>query len=140
MRMLTLLLFLFIQIPAFTQGPGEGAIRKMLEAQVRAWNMGDKEAFMQGYWKSDSLMFIGKSGVTKGWQQTLDNYHRNYPDAAAMGKLTFDLLSFQKLSPSNYFVVGKWHLQRTAGDVSGHFSLVFKKIKGAWKIVADHSS
>ena len=118
----------------------EQAIRKVLAEQSAAWNRGDKEAFMMGYWQSDSLMFIGKSGVTYGWQNTLDNYKKGYPDTAAMGKLEFTLLEVKRLSAIYFFVVGKWYLKRSIGDVSGHFTLLWRKVKGKWVIVADHSS
>lgn len=122
------------------QNKDEQAIRTLIEEQRLAWNAGDKEKFMQTYWQSDSLMFIGKSGVTYGWQKTLDNYKKGYPDTAAMGKLDFDLLEVKRLSVMYFFVVGKWHLTRSIGDVGGHFTLLFKKVKNKWVIVADHSS
>jgi ketosteroid isomerase-like protein len=122
------------------QSKDEQIIRTLIEEQRQAWNTGDKEKFMQTYWRSDSLMFIGKSGVTYGWQKTLDNYKKGYPDTAAMGKLDFDLLEVKRLSVMYFFVVGKWHLTRSIGDVGGHFTLLFKKIKNKWVIVADHSS
>lgn len=122
------------------QNKDEQAIRTLIEEQRLAWNAGDKEKFMQTYWQSDSLMFIGKSGVTYGWQKTLDNYKKGYPDTAAMGKLDFDLLEVKRLSVMYFFVVGKWHLTRSIGNVGGHFTLLFKRIKNKWVIVADHSS
>jgi ketosteroid isomerase-like protein len=122
------------------QSKDEQIIRTLIEEQRQAWNTGDKEKFMQTYWRSDSLMFIGKSGVTYGWQKTLDNYKKGYPDTTAMGKLDFDLLEVKRLSVMYFFVVGKWHLTRSIGDVGGHFTLLFKKIKNKWVIVADHSS
>ena len=125
---------------AFSQKKDEQTIRTLIEEQRQAWNTGDKEKFMQTYWQNDSLMFIGKSGVTYGWQKTLDNYKKGYPDTAAMGKLDFDLLEIKRLSVMYFFVVGKWHLTRSIGDVGGHFTLLFKKIKTKWVIVADHSS
>jgi ketosteroid isomerase-like protein len=85
-------------------------------------------------------MFIGKSGIIYGWQKTLDNYKKGYPDKKAMGKLNFTLLEMKALSPEYYFVIGKWHLQRTIGDLQGIFTLLFKKINGEWLIIADHSS
>ena len=85
-------------------------------------------------------MFIGKSGITYGWQKTLDNYKKNYPDTASMGKLNFDLLSVQPVSENYFFVVGKWHLTRSIGDVGGVFTLLFRKVKNKWVIIADHSS
>ena len=126
--------------PARPLGGDEVIIRTALEEQRLAWNTGDKEKFMETYWQSDSLMFIGKSGVTYGWQNTLDNYKKGYPDTAAMGKLQFDILEVKRLSELYFFVVGKWHLTRSIGDVGGHFTLLFKKIKNKWVIVADHSS
>lgn len=125
---------------SFSQSKDEIAIRKVLSTQMDAWNSGNIDNFMKGYWNNDSLMFIGKSGITYGWQKTLDNYKKNYPDTAAMGKLTFNLLEFKALSPIYYFVAGKWHLQRSIGNLEGYFTLLFKKINGEWFIVADHSS
>ena len=136
---LLLLTFVFT-VKASAQNKDEQATRTLIEEQRLAWNAGDKEKFMQTYWQSDSLMFIGKSGVTYGWQKTLDNYKKGYPDTAAMGKLDFDLLEVKRLSVMYFFVVGKWHLTRSIGDVGGHFTLLFKKIKSKWVIVADHSS
>ena len=95
---------------------------------------------MNGYWQNDSLMFIGKSGITYGWQKTLDNYKKGYPDTASMGKLNFELLQIKRLSVNYFFVVGKWHLTRSIGDVGGAFTLLFRKVKNKWVIVADHSS
>ena len=115
-------------------------ILKTLSNQQAAWNKGDIEGFMQGYWQSDSLMFISKSGITYGWQQTLNNYKKNYPDTAAMGKLAFDFIEIKRLSVSYFFVVGKWHLKRTIGNLDGAFTLLFRKIKNKWVIIRDHSS
>jgi ketosteroid isomerase-like protein len=139
----TLLLILciaFFSANVFSQSKNELAIRQLLQTQENAWNNGQLDNFMKGYWKNDSLMFIGKSGITYGWQKTLDNYKKGYPDAATMGKLSFTLLQLRSLSAEYYFVVGKWHLQRSMGDIGGHFTLLFRKINGAWVIVADHSS
>jgi len=125
---------------SFAQSKDEQTIRTLIEEQRLAWNTGNLENFMATYWQSDSLMFIGKSGVTYGWQKTLANYKKGYPDTAAMGKLDFDLLEVKRLSVMYFFVVGKWHLTRSIGDVGGHFTLLFKKVKNKWVIVADHSS
>ncbi|MBL7813494.1 MAG: nuclear transport factor 2 family protein [Saprospiraceae bacterium] len=117
------------------------AIMHLLDTQIAAWNRGDIDQFMVGYWQSDSLMFIGKSGLNQGYQTTLNNYKRGYPDRATMGTLKFDILKIKPLGKKHCFVVGKWHLTRPEkGDVGGHFSLVFEKIKGKWVIIADHSS
>lgn len=140
MKYLFLILLFGASLPAFCQSKEETAIRQLLATQTQSWNRGDIEGFMQTYWNSDSLMFIGKSGVVRGWQQTLDNYRKGYPDTAAMGQLSFDIIEVRPLDPSNAFVVGKWMLKRSIGDVSGHYTLLLRRIKGQWKIVADHSS
>lgn len=116
------------------------AIRNVMKAQETAWNKGDLDGFMEGYLHSDSLCFIGSKGLTYGWDATLANYKQGYPNRAMMGMLTFTLIRVEKLSGKAAFVIGKWHLKRDAGDLSGHFTLLWKKIKGKWLIVADHSS
>lgn len=140
MRLLLLLLLSYTSLTTFAQSKDEQAIRDLMGRQSAAWNRGDVEAFMNGYWENDSLMFIGKSGVTYGWTNTLNNYKKGYPDKAAMGQLTFTLIQVKPLSKKYYHVVGKWHLKRSMGDVGGHFTLLFKKINGNWVIIADHSS
>lgn len=133
---------LLILNTAFAQGQtkDEQAIRQVLNTQVEQWNTGNIDAFMKGYWQSDSLLFIGKNGPKYGYKATLENYKKNYIDTTAMGKLSFNILQVRRLSSDYSFVVGKWHLQRTIGDLQGHFTLLFRKIKGEWVIVADHSS
>lgn len=129
-----------ISLLSLAQDKDEQAIRAILAEQTAAWNKGNIDDFMKGYWNSDSLMFIGQSGVTYGYQNTLMNYKKNYSNADKMGTLTFDLLKVQRLSPDYFFVVGKWHLKRNAGDVGGHYDLIFRKIRGKWVIISDHSS
>ena len=118
----------------------ETAIRALLAAQTKAWNNGDLVNFMEGYIPSDSLLFVGKSGPTYGFTNTLNNYKKGYPDTAAMGKLTFTLLSLSPIEKKHYRVLGKWELKRSIGDVSGYFTLLFEKIKGKWFVIQDHSS
>ena len=137
---LLLAFILLIQLPALAQSKDERAIRQLLNEQTLAWNKGNIEQYMQGYWKSDSLMFIGKSGIHWSWNETLANYKKGYPDTAAMGKLAFEIIKVKKLSAEYYYVVGKWMLTRTAGDLSGYYDLLLHKIKGQWFIIADHSS
>ena len=116
------------------------AILKVLEDQRQAWNKGDVEGYMQGYWRSDSLMFIGKTAPIYGWQSTLDRYKKAYPDKATMGQLTFDIIQVKVLDNSNAFVLGGWHLKRDKDAPGGYFTLWFRKINGEWKIVCDHTS
>lgn len=118
----------------------ETAIKALLAAQTKAWNNGDLVHFMEGYLPSDSLLFVGKSGPTYGFTNTLYNYKKSYPDTAAMGKLTFTLLSLSPIEKKHYRVLGKWELKRSKGDVSGYFTLLFEKIKGRWFVIQDHSS
>ncbi|RIJ41808.1 YybH family protein [Pontibacter oryzae] len=145
--------FYFILLLAFctacaTQFPNRqtnseaAAVKQVLAEQAVCWSKGDLECYMQGYWKSDSLLFIGSRGLTYGWQQTLDNYKSSYPDPATMGKLDFELKEVKELSPETMLVVGKWHLKREAakGDLQGHFSVIFQKFEEGWRIIADHSS
>jgi hypothetical protein len=118
------------------------AITQVLYKQQVAWNNGSIESFMMPYWHSDSLKFIGKKGITYGWQNTLDNYKKSYPDTTAMGQLAFEIKSIDVFSKSSAFVIGKWFLKRekSKGDLGGYFSLIFKKIKNKWVIVVDHTS
>ena len=122
------------------QSKDEILIRDILHQQTLAWNGGNIPKFMEPYWHNDSLMFIGKSGVAYGWQKTMDNYKKNYPDAETMGQLDFELIQVKRLSVLYYHVTGKWHLARVKGDVGGYFTLLFKKIKNVWVIISDHSS
>ena len=112
----------------------------MLSAQETEWNKGNLESFMKGYWQNDSLLFIGKNGPKFGYETTLENYKKGYPDTAHMGKFTSTIISMKKLSKSYYFVVGKWFLKRSVGDATGYYTLLIQKINGEWVIVADHSS
>ena len=141
MKKVIFLLLLIAAASTNAQTKDEQRILSILDAQTKYWNAGDLENFMNGYWKSDSLMFIGKSGVTYGYNNTLENYKKGYPTRDAMGILKFNILKVEKISADAYFVVGKWHLTREkVGDVEGHYTLMFRKIKGEWVIVADHSS
>lgn len=140
MKYLLLVFFILVSCGAFAQSKNEIKIREILARQSNSWNQGDIEGFMNGYWENDSLMFIGKSGVTYGWTNTLNNYKKNYPDTASMGKLAFTLIQLKELSKEYYQVTGKWFLKRSIGDIGGHFTLLFRKINGHWVIISDHSS
>lgn len=138
--MKTIILFLFSYSFLAVQDQDIIAIRKVLAQQQQDWNSGKLESFMQGYWKSDSLKFISSRGINYGWQATLDGYKKGYPTTEVMGKLTFTIISIEKLSKKSAIVIGKWHLQRTKDEPQGHFTLLWKKIEGRWVIVADHTS
>ena len=140
MKKICLISLLFIATISFAQNKNEMAICKMLAAQETEWNNGNLDGFMKGYWQNDSLLFIGKNGPKYGYATTLANYKKGYPDTAHMGKFTSTILNMKKLSTAYYFVVGKWYLKRSVGDLSGHYTLLIRKINGEWVIVADHSS
>ena len=139
MKSLLTLILLAGSMVTLAQTP-EAAIRKVMAEQEQCWNAGDLECFMQGYWQSDELLFIGSKGLTYGWQQTLDNYKASYPDKDAMGTLKFTLEIVEPLSEDYWFVVGKWKLTRKEDEPQGHFSLIWRNLDGEWVIVADHSS
>lgn len=128
-----------VLLPA--QDKDKEEILSILARQTRDWNRGDIDGFMVGYWNSDSLKFIGKSGITYGYRPTLENYKKNYNTPALMGKLSFVIVEVKRLSEKNFFVVGKWMLRRDdEGDASGYYTLLFEKIAGKWVIIVDHSS
>ena len=112
----------------------------MLEEQQAAWNRGDLQAFMNGYWQSAELTFAGASGVTRGWQPVLDRYRERYRDRAAMGQLDFTVLEVHLLGKDAAFVLGRWHLKRANDEPGGIFTLVFQRFPQGWKIVHDHTS
>lgn len=121
----------------------EEEIRGVLDRQVGAWNKGDVNTFMDGYLNSDTLTFLGSSGIVRGWQPTMDRYKRVYSTTEKMGRLTFSELEFRTLGSDHALVLGKFSLERTdagGGNASGRFSLVFQKTAQGWKIIHDHTS
>lgn len=141
MKRLLMILFCFAVSNVMAQtAQDRTAILKVLEDQRQGWNKGDMDAYMQGYWKSDSLLFVGKNGPTYGWQKTLDNYKKGYPDKSAMGFLTFGIKKVEFLAKDKAFVLGSWNLKREKDEPKGYFTLLLRKISGQWKVVADHSS
>lgn len=138
MKHILLLFILILSLRARTQ-TGVATVLQAMKEQESSWNRGDIPAFMQHYWNNDSLMFIGSKGVTFGWQKTLDNYLKSYPDKATMGTLKFTIVKSEQLSPESVYIVGKWDLAREK-PVGGHFTLLWKKINSKWVIVADHTS
>jgi ketosteroid isomerase-like protein len=108
--------------------------------QADAWNRGDIDTFMTAYWKSDETAFVGASGMTRGWQAVLDRYHKNYPDRAAMGHLTFSNLEIHLLCADAAFAIGQFQLQRENDKPAGIFTLDFKKFPEGWRIVVDHTT
>ena len=116
------------------------AINDVLSAQQAAWNRGDVDAFLVGYWPSPELTFSGSNGVSRGWDGVLARYKKSYPNHAAMGQLDFSDLEFRYLGPDAALVLGQWHLKRESGDIGGVFTLVWQKFPDGWKIIHDHTS
>ena len=118
----------------------ESDIIAVMKMQELAWSNGDIHQFMEGYWKSENLSFVGKSGINKGWQTTLNNYIKGYPSKDAMGSLTFDVLELNRISTDAYHMIGRYTLVREGDKPTGLFTLIWRYIDGRWLIVSDHTS
>jgi len=151
MRVL-LSLGLGLVVVAFLQAQPENDVRAVLAAQSAAWNRGDIDSFMAGYAPLAGLRFASGGNVTRGWQPTLERYHKSYPDKAAMGTLAFTDLEITMLAPDAAIVLGRWQLTREKDTPHGLFTLTFRKFpegspasggaKGdrGWRIIQDHTS
>ncbi|NDQ55932.1 MAG: DUF3225 domain-containing protein [Acidipila sp.] len=115
-------------------------IRALLDAQGAAWNLGDIDGYMAGYWESEKTTFSGASGVSRGWQSIRDRYHLKYPDRATMGTLVFSNVEITELAADAALVLGHWQLERASGPVGGVFSVVLRKFPEGWRIIHDHTS
>lgn len=136
---MVLLLWVF-PLVIFSQTAEQQEIRQVMDDQATSWNSGDIEGFMKGYWASDSLVFIGSKGITRGWTTTLANYKKGYPDKAAMGELIFSEVDIKILDDTSAAVIGKWKVISSKGTLSGHYLLIFEKKSGNWVITYDHTS
>lgn len=125
--------------PAFDAGL-QAELVKVLNSQVAAWNRGDIDGFMQGYWKSDDLTFSSGGKTTRGWQATHDRYLSRYPNREVMGTLAFSELEAWRIDTDAALLLGRWRLTRTSDAVGGNFSLVMRRIDGQWRIIHDHTS
>ncbi len=127
---------------AFGQSGDKAAagIRKVMDDQAAAWNRGDIDGFMAGYWKSEKLVFVSTTSVTHGWQPTLDRYKKGYDSRAKMGTLAFSDLEITVLSKDAAVVLGNWSLTREKDNPHGKFTLIFRKFRDGWRIVMDHTS
>ena len=130
-------LLLLFYVVSFSQ---KKEILKVMTDQQTAWNNGNIDGYMQGYWKNDSLLFIGSKGPTYGWQKTLDNYKKSYPNKEKMGILEFSDIQVKMLGKKHAYVFGKWKLVRTNDSPNGIYTLIFEKFKDGWKIISDHTN
>ncbi|WP_076541513.1 SgcJ/EcaC family oxidoreductase [Shewanella sp. UCD-KL21] len=115
-------------------------IRAVISQQEKAWNSGDIDAYMQGYWQSDNLRFMSNGKFSYGWDVILASYKKSYPDSARMGKLSFNVKEIKMLSNYAALVVGRWQLERTKDKPNGVFTLLIERIDDKWVITHDHSS
>ena len=116
-------------------------VQNVLDKQIKAWNNGSIDGFMEGYWRSDSMLFITQKGPRYGYQAVSDSYKKNYPTKEVMGKLRFEVIKIQWIDQYSGVsqVLGKWHIDDSSKPQSGYFSLIFKSINGTPKIVIDHT-
>jgi ketosteroid isomerase-like protein len=147
MKILTISFLLLIFSAAATMAQSDSQkqqiqndIRKVMDDQSAAWNRGDIDGFMAGYWASDKLVFVSGENVTRGWQQTLDRYKKSYNTREKMGVLRFSDLEFTVLSKDAAVVLGSWELTRANDKPHGKFTLTFRKFKTGWRIIMDHTS
>ena len=137
------LLFLCVAVSVSAQSKDEktkAAIKKVMDDQTAAWNRGDIEGFMQGYWNSPQMMFVSGDNMTKGWQPTLERYQKTYDSREKMGVLSFSELEITLTGKDSAVVFGRFTLQRKADKPTGLFTLNFRKFKTGWKIILDHTS
>ncbi|CAN5715028.1 nuclear transport factor 2 family protein [soil metagenome] len=137
------LLFLCVAVSISAQTKDEktkSAIKKVMDEQTAAWNRGDIEGFMQGYWNSPEMMFVSGDRVTKGWQPTLERYKKSYDTREKMGVLSFSELEITLTGKDSAVVFGRFTLERKDDKPTGLFTLNFRKFKIGWKIILDHTS
>ncbi len=118
----------------------EAGVLATLDAQVEAWNTGSVRDFMDGYVRSDSLVFLSGGSVRRGWEEALYAYIRGYPDADAMGTLAFEEITVRPLAPGRALVWGRWRLQRAEDTPGGLFTLIFAETPDGWRVMHDHTS
>ena len=133
-------LFVLVSCSDHNSGAGRTEIIQALNNQQQAWNDGDIDGFMAGYWKNDSLMFVSGDHVSYGWQKVTDNYKSKYATKDLMGELSFDIVKLDQLSSDAYLMIGSWKLERMSGNIGGKFSLLWRLVNGEWVVVIDHTS
>ncbi len=132
--------FLTVATLSSAAGNPSSEIRAVISAQVAAWNRGDIDGFMAGYWRSDRTEFVSGDKVTRGWQTVRDRYRTKYDSREKMGILTFSEINVRPLGNDAAFVVGRWSLGRKNDRPHGVFSLLFRRTPEGWRIVHDHTS
>lgn len=120
-------------------GDTQADIRAVMDMQVEAWNRGDIEAFLEGYWKSPDLLFASRGTFSRGWDPLLERYRKSYPEGK-MGRLSFDDLVIRELGRDSAWVTGFWRLEMEDASPHGAFTLLFRRTEDGWRIIHDHTS
>ena len=130
-----------VSVQHVSASDSEQQIHALLADQQAAWNAGDIDGFMQGYWKSPQLRFASGDTITYGWEETLARYKARYADRSVMGALKFDVFETKVHTQNDAMLFGRWTLLRPEkGDIGGLFTLALRRIDGEWRIVSDHTS
>ena len=117
-------------------------INDLMYEQEDSWNEGNIEDFMKKYWRNDSLIFIGKSGINYGWNKTTSNYKKSYPSRNSMGLLHFNNIKCLPINDTTHIISGQWNISRldSSKNIGGYYSLMWIKKEDGWRIVYDHTS
>jgi len=130
-----------LAVPPAEAQDTDQAVRAVLADQVAAWNQGDLERFMKGYWESEQLSFFAGNQKTAGWRATLERYRKRYQaDGKEMGRLAFEELSVEPLGPDHALVRGRYRLQLRGETPTGLFTLILRRTPAGWRIIHDHTS
>lgn len=136
----TLSLLLLAGCATVDPAPEQSSILKVLADQAEAWNRGDLDRFLDGYWRSDQTVFAGGGGIHRGFDAMAARYRKAYDTPGKMGKLAFANLTFESIERDRAVVTGSWELQRATDTPGGVFTLILRKFPGGWRIVHDHTS
>ena len=139
------IVFYVLIVPVVCAAPEQSSdsaneVQSVLKEQQEVWNRGDIDAFMNGYARSASTVFVSEDEVTRGWATVRDRYRVKYADRAKMGTLTFSDIEVTMLSTDAAVVLGRWKLKRENDEPHGRFTLIFKRLQEGWRIVQDHTS
>jgi|GEM_PF-327938 len=129
-----------LAVPNAVEPAAQAGVQALLEQQRQAWNAGDLQAFVAGYWRSDQVVFASRDSVRLGATDLLARYRERYPDRAAMGTLAFDAPRLSSLGDGHVLAEGDWQLTRAGAPRAGRYLLVLRRIEGAWRIVLDYTT
>jgi uncharacterized protein (TIGR02246 family) len=119
------------------------AIQTVLDEQIVAWNRGDLEGFMVGYWNSPDFVYLSNTQVVRGWQTMLDRYRQAFKSSgeAQMGMLELQDTQITLLGKEAALVWGTYRVVNPDGKQrSGLYTLVMRKFPEGWRTVYDRTS